>query len=183
MARVKTERVELIESNSLVLKSLSDHPKLDPEDVRTLVRGVTAPKKVAFLLCLAQLGNRTRAAQACGMSTVLAWQWQRDDPAFKKCFIRAMEIASDLLEDEAVRRAAEGVIEPVYQGGRLVGSKRVYSDTLLMFTLKGMKPEKYADRSKVTHDGSVDLVGRLQAARDRALGREPAQITGGGDDD
>ena len=153
------------------MRSIEGAPKIDQNDVKELIRGVTAPKKVAFILALAQLGSRSRAADAVGISKMLIWQWNREDPAFKKAFVRAMEIASDLLEDEMIRRAAEGVIEPVFQGGRLVGSKRAFSDALLMFALKGAKPEKYADRSKVEHTGEVDLVARLRAGRERVLGR------------
>ena len=55
-------------------------------------------------------------------------------------------MGADMLEDEAVRRAKDGVERPVYQGGKLVGHVQEYSDTLLIFLLKGARPEKYRDR-------------------------------------
>ncbi len=47
---------------------------------------------------------------------------------------------------EAVRRAVEGTEKPVYQQGRLVGHVQEYSDTLLIFLLKGRRPEKYGEK-------------------------------------
>jgi hypothetical protein len=47
------------------------------------------------------------------------------------------------LEDEAVRRAYEGWLKPVFYQGRQCGAVRRYSDKLLMFLLKGWRPERY----------------------------------------
>lgn len=47
------------------------------------------------------------------------------------------------LEAEALRRALEGVSEPVFHQGRECGSKVKHSDTLLMFLLKTLRPERY----------------------------------------
>lgn len=180
MSRRAPKKPEFREEKGVVLKAMDGMPVVHPDEVRELIRGVVAPKKIAFLIALAQLGNRGRAAEACGISKVLVWQWQRDDPAFKKAFVRAMEAASDLLEDEMIRRAAEGVLEPVYQGGKLVGSMRRYSDTLLMFALRGAKPKKYAERQRHEHDLAPNLLERLTRGRERALGRAPAEVN---DDD
>ena len=72
-------------------------------------------------------------------------------------------MGGDVLEDEAVRRAKEGVEEPVYQGGKLVGHVQKYSDTLLIFLLKGAKPQKYGDKVRHTNgdgDGPIQFVTR-----------------------
>ena len=62
-------------------------------------------------------------------------------------------------EDEAVRRAHDGVDEPVFYQGKACGVVRKYSDTLLIFLLKGRRPEKYRDRPShavgVPDDGPV----------------------------
>lgn len=70
-------------------------------------------------------------------------------------------IAADRLEDEAVRRAVEGVERPVMYHGKPVlipvdpkqlrGKKKPllvhdYSDALLMALLKAKKPKEYRDR-------------------------------------
>lgn len=47
------------------------------------------------------------------------------------------------LETEAVRRALEGVEVPVFHQGRECGNTVKHSDTLLMFLLKTLRPERY----------------------------------------
>ena len=52
------------------------------------------------------------------------------------------------LEDEARRRALQGVEKPVFREGRQVGTVTEYSDTLLIFLLKARRPEKFRDRAR-----------------------------------
>lgn len=59
------------------------------------------------------------------------------------------------MEAEAWRRGKTGVLKPVYQGGKKVGSVREYSDTLLIFMLKGTRPEKYRDRQQIDVTASL----------------------------
>ncbi len=57
------------------------------------------------------------------------------------------EDAADTLEAEAYRRAVEGVEKPTgWYRGVAGGVVREYSDSLLMFLLKGIRPDKYKDR-------------------------------------
>ena len=72
--------------------------------------------------------------------------WLEKDPEYVEAFQSAREQAGDRLEQEARRRAIEGVTEPVWYRGQIVGEVQKYSDTLLIFLLKGAKPEKYAER-------------------------------------
>lgn len=67
---------------------------------------------------------------------------------------------ADRLEREAMRRAHEGVRKPVYQGGKRVGFIQEYCDTLLIFLLKGLRPEKYREwfEHAGTGKGGVILV-------------------------
>lgn len=167
----KDERPDavVLKDDRIVLPNISGKPLIDEATAKRLCVGVVEPQRRVFLINLAILGNRTRAARATGVCPVTAWLWRRDDDNFRAQYNEAMKIAAELHEDEMFRRASEGVLEPVWQGGRLVGSVRKYSDTLLIFGLKGSMPEKYADRSKVEHSGSVDVVARLRAARQRRL--------------
>ena len=74
-----------------------------------------------------------------------------------------MEQAMDtVLEPEAIRRTVEGVEKPVYHQGRQVGTVREYSDTLLIFLLKGWKSERYTERREVFHRGAVELLRKLE---------------------
>jgi len=101
-------------------------------------------KQKAFLAAYAKTANLSRAASKAKISRVSHYNWLKN-AQYKKLFEEEKEKAVGLLEDEAVRRAHEGVLEPVYQGGKLIGTKRVYSDTMLIFLLKAARPEKYRD--------------------------------------
>ena len=70
---------------------------------------------------------------------------------FQKAFATARALCGDLIEAEIIRRSIEGIDEPVYQGGRLVGFVRKYSDRLLELAAKAALPEKY--REKFEHSG------------------------------
>jgi len=58
-------------------------------------------------------------------------------------FGQVWEIGLDAVEDEAIRRAYDGVEHPVYGGGPHFGSVRKYSDPLLIFLLKYFRPQRY----------------------------------------
>jgi hypothetical protein len=57
----------------------------------------------------------------------------------------------------------DGTLEPVFHQGQEVGQVRKYSDTLLIFLLKGRKPDTYRDNVSVEQKGKVhhEHTGRL----------------------
>ena len=76
--------------------------------------------------------------------------WE-NDAEFQQQMERAHRMAVDVLEDEATRRAVEGWVEPVgWYKGEAGGMVRRYSDTLLIFRLKGEAPQKYAERMQLS---------------------------------
>jgi hypothetical protein len=82
------------------------------------------------------------------------YRWLAHKKGYAAAFDRAKEEAAQTLEDEAIRRAHDGVLEPKFWKGKLVGAVRVYSDALLMFMLRGARPERYRERSAVDISGS-----------------------------
>lgn len=148
----------------------ANNASIPREYISRLMPGITEPKKIAYLCYLCVLGNRSRAALAAGVNRITAWTWCREDENFNAAYNNCMKVAAELHEDEMFRRASEGVLEPVFQGGQLVGSVRKFSDVLLIFSLKGAMPDKYADRQKVEHE--VTITDRLRSARERVLGRK-----------
>ena len=124
---------------------------------------VTPKKKAQFLDALAQTGNVRQAAKAVGFSANRFYVHRRQDPTFAQAWEETMEQAMDtVLEPEAIRRTVEGVEKPVYHQGRQVGTVREYSDTLLIFLLKGWKSERYTERREVFHRGAVELLRKLE---------------------
>jgi len=58
------------------------------------------------------------------------------------------------LETEAVRRALSGVEVPVFHQGRECGNTVKHSDTLLMFLLKTLRPERYGPDKEAAQPGA-----------------------------
>lgn len=102
---------------------------------------------------LSDTANVSRAAKTVGISRRHAYTVRSEDTDFATAWDEAVNIAIDTLEQEARRRAYEGVDEPVFYQGEEVGYIRKYSDTLLMFLLKGNRPDKYKDRVAAEHSG------------------------------
>lgn len=113
------------------------------------------PKKRAFLAAMAEVGNITRAAELADVARSQHYVWITEDPAYVEAFAAAEEEAADRLETEARRRAVQGVEEPVWQMGKYMGTIQKYSDTLLIFLLKGARPEKYKDRTSTELKGAL----------------------------
>ena len=84
----------------------------------------------------------TKACEIADICRDTFYRWLREDADFKKAYQAAREQAIEALEDEATRRAYEGVERPVYQDGKQVGMIREYSDTLLIFLLKAHRQQK-----------------------------------------
>jgi len=108
-------------------------------------------KKEAFLACYGKLGNITKAAEASDTHRSMHYQWLEDEQ-YAKDFADAQGRYIEKLEAEADRRAVEGFDEPVFYEGCEVGAKRRFSDTLLIFRLKALAPERYRERSDIQHD-------------------------------
>nr|DAO72419.1 MAG TPA: Terminase small subunit [Caudoviricetes sp.] len=131
---------------------------------------ITPEKQVAFCAALAASGgNVTRACEAVGISRMTAYRWREEDAEFAAEWERAKAIGLDALEDEALRRAFEGVEVPVLHRGKTVATVRNYSDTLAIFLLKGGKPEKYRERTSTELTGAgggpVELTDTERASK------------------
>ena len=128
-------------------------------------------KKRAFLAAYAECGTVTHAAEIAGITRRMVQYWKKDDPEFAEAFRVAEEKAADRLEQEARRRAIEGVPEPVFHQGKVVGTVKKYSDTLLIFLLNGMRPEKYRKRV------SQEITGKNGGPIEASIRAEVSQLT------
>jgi hypothetical protein len=104
----------------------------------------------AFLAHLAETGILSDAAAAAGVDRSNVWRRRQEDAEFAQAVEQALDMAADKLEAEARRRALDGVEEPVYQGGQQVGTRTVYSDSLLALLLKGRRKKVFAERIEQT---------------------------------
>lgn len=117
----------------------------------------TPEKERDFLAALAATCSVTQACEDSDVSRRVVYEWRAADVDFAARWDEAKRIGAEALEDEAVRRAARGVDEPVFHQGAQVGTVRKYSDTLAIFLLKGAMPEKYRDNAKLELAGRVEL--------------------------
>jgi hypothetical protein len=157
----------------------------------------TCTRRAAFLAAYSVCGQITKAAKAARIDRDMHYQWLKGDPEYPALFEDARMKAVQALEDEAVRRATEGVFEPnQYQGqfvypikgyekdpetGRFRKDRPIFgkkplgvmkkSDRLLEFLLRAGKPEKFRERAAVevtgADGGPLEIIERLQAGRKR----------------
>lgn len=114
----------------------------------------TDKKRSGFLALLRDTGgNVTKACESAGIGRRSAYEWREADPEFAAEWDEAVEAGTEELEEEARRRAFSGVDEPVFYQGEVCGEVRKYSDTLLIFLLKGRRPEKYRENIKAELGG------------------------------
>lgn len=118
----------------------------------------------AFLRELAATCNVTKAVAKAGIERSTAYEARADDEAFAAMWEKAKAIGAEVLEDEAVRRAHEGWDEPSIYQGKVGDTIRKFSDTLLIFLLKGAMPDKYRERqeSKVEQTGTMTVIVRRE---------------------
>ena len=133
----------------------------------------TPKKENEFLAALAATCNVTRACEAAGLGRRTAYQWRDADPEFAARWENARRIGAEALEDECMRRATEGVEEPVFFQGVECGTVRKYSDTLAIFLLKGAMPEKYREKASMeltgASGGPVQISDTERAAKIAAI--------------
>ncbi len=113
----------------------------------------TPQKKGKFVAEIGRSGNISQAARLIGVNRRTVYVWRKEDGEFAAAWDDAKDEYSDHLEAEADRRAVEGVTKQLYfnDDGKLIGETRNYSDTLLIFRLKGLRPDMYKDRVANEH--------------------------------
>ena len=132
-------------------------------------------KKRAFLQAFGVTANVKWAAEAAKIDRQEHWRWLKVDQAYKEAFETVEDEVAQALENEAIRRAYEGIKRPVlYKGtpvkvGRRILYQHEFSDTLLLALLKRFRPAQYREHIAAEVSGSINLVERLTAANARLI--------------
>lgn len=115
-----------------------------------------------FIAQLREHGLEARAATAAGVSLRRVRALMEQDEGFAEEVEDAMEAAADVLEEEARRRAVEGVEKGVYYKGSRVDIQQEYSDTLLVQLLKGRRGRIFGEKREINLNaqGTVNVVVR-----------------------
>lgn len=112
-----------------------------------------------------------------------------EDKEFDEDYKDADAAFVDTIEREAIRRAKDGVLEPVVSRGQLVMVKnedgkmeplmqRKYSDGLMALILKGRRRDIYGDKQQIEQTTKLDVTG----AKDE-LARKFAGVLSGGEEE
>lgn len=111
---------------------------------------ISKKKRKHFLNLLSQTGRVEASARAVGYtSSAFLQKLRREDEDFAAEWELALAAAADHLGDVAIERAENGVLEPVFYKGQVVGHKVNYSDSLLMFILRKLDPS-YRDSAQTS---------------------------------
>ena len=130
-----------------------DGRDLDPADFdwvpvkrKPRADGWTIDRQQRFIEMLADTGSVTQAALEVGLSASSAYRLRRlpEASGFATAWDIAVQTASRRLIDIAMDRVIHGSEEPVFdRDGNRVGRRIKYNDTLLMFMLRALQPERF----------------------------------------
>jgi hypothetical protein len=121
-------------------------PAFTPVRRRPRHDGWSARRQRDFIAALADTGSVTHAARRVGMSTEGAYMLRRAPGAeeFAAAWLAALDHGIRLLEDIALERAIHGTEVPVYCYGKIIGTRTVYNDHLIMFMLRNRAADRFA---------------------------------------
>ena len=123
---------------------------------------VTPELKANFLVNLANNGGIVAdACKAVDISRTEAYRERDADPEFMAAWIKAVDDGIDVLEDEAKHRAKDGVHEPIFFQGAIVGYVRRPSDQLMSLMLKSHRA-RYTERHEITGPNGGPLQTTVQ---------------------
>lgn len=109
--------------------------------------GWTPAVQCAFIEALADTGSVSSACRAVGRADHGAYLLRRHPEAeeFRAAWDAALDLGIQRIEDVAMDRALNGVEIPVYSYGKLVGTRVVHNDRLLMFMLRNRASGRFTE--------------------------------------
>jgi len=133
----------------------------------------------AFIEALAETGSVRSACRRVGRADHGAYLLRRHPEAasFRAAWDAAIDIGIRRIEDVAMDRAINGVEVPVYSYGKLVGTRTVYNDYLVMFMLRNRLPERFAGgRARAMNAADKQTLTKLKAQWREEWTRETALL-------
>ena len=118
-----------------------------PEDMFPFRDGVRCRK---FLAQYCRHLDISAAAEAAQMPVAQHFLWLEEDEHYQRAWKMIERAKEQIAQDEAYRRAVYGQLEDVLYRGDRVGTRRVFSDTLMKIFLeeKGSKERRKDDQKK-----------------------------------
>lgn len=90
----------------------------------------TPERATAFCAALAETCNVGKACKAISIGRTTAYEWREADPVFAAMWDKAMQVGVSALEDEAHRRAFDGVADPLTHQGQFTYAYEAARDEL-----------------------------------------------------
>jgi hypothetical protein len=114
-----------------------------PESRKRLA-GWSAERQRLFLQTLAETGSVHFASNAARLTARSAYRLRTRSPAFARAWDTALQLSVARLSAIVFDRAINGRVEQLYEGGELVGERRVPNDRLLTWLLARLDPKRFA---------------------------------------
>jgi hypothetical protein len=99
--------------------------------------------ELQFLELLSEGHTVGEACVRAGVVRATIYRKRHEDYVFERLWDQALDIAGDRLEEEADRRGFTGWEEVIQHKSGAVSTRRRYSDRMLMFRLRALKPGRY----------------------------------------
>jgi hypothetical protein len=115
-----------------------------------------------FLKAYVDTLNVERAAEVAKVDRSSHYRWLLRDEKYAAAFERRKQHAGQYLEAEAITRAGEGWLEPVYYQGEVCGQVRRFDSGLMQFLLRGLLPEKYAAKQEISGPQGAPLQAKIE---------------------
>ena len=96
-----------------------------------------------FLASLAADRDVSKACRKIRVPRAFVYQFRNENEVFRQAWDDAVTACIDSVEAEVIKRARDGVLEPVFQGGHLVGFVYKKSDTLAGLVLRAHRQDLY----------------------------------------
>jgi hypothetical protein len=124
-------------------------------------------RQAQYLSALREYGEAPLAREEVGISWETVKKQRKKDPGFVELEQEAQRIYRARLAAEVHRRGMEGIEEPIYWNGKIVGYITKYSDKMLELHVKRHIPE-YRDKVTVKNEmsGSLGLMTDLSELPD-----------------
>lgn len=142
------KQVDLERMNGVGTLTLTEELRAPFPDMPVFWRKGQALLLLKYLAILRSTGSHTVAQRASGVLNRVVRYVEGASEMFQKIKEDALDENANVLEDEARRRAVEGVDEPVFYQGDVVGYTKKYSDDLLKMLLRANRREKYSIERK-----------------------------------
>lgn len=145
----------------------SQLPTFEPVPIKPRSDGWTPQRQRDFIEALADTGSVAAACKHVNMTTVGAYRIRRlpEGASFRAAWDAAIDLGVRRLEDVAMERALNGVEEPFYAYGNLVGTRKRYNDRLLMFMLRNRAPERFGASVGGASLKGLNAVGKMEKRR------------------